>query len=89
MLWNTAFWVIITQMYLGFKIHWFGRSTVGILNMLSNLFFDVSNILFLENTKIRNFGQLWTILLTLSDFFFMKIDPKQPVNRQLGHIFYS
>ena len=89
MLWNTAFWEFIPHMYLGFKNQGFGRCTNEVLNMLSNLFFDLSTMVFLENAKIRNFGQLWTILLTLSDVFFIKIDPKQHVNRQLGHIFYS
>ena len=73
MLWNTRFWIINTQMYLGFKIHCFGRSTIGVLNLLSNLFFDLSTRLFFEDVKICDFCQLWTVLLTLSDEFFYKI----------------
>ena len=89
MLRNIAFWGFIPHMYLGFKNQGFGRSTKGILNMLSNLFFGLSTMLFLENAKIRHFVQLWTILLLQSDVIFIKIDTKQPVNRQVGHIFYS
>ena len=89
MLWNTRFWIINTQMYLGFKIHCFGRFTMGVLNLLSNLFFDLSTRLFLENAKFCDFGLLWTILLTLSNVFFRKYDLKRPINCQLGHIFHS
>ena len=70
MLWTTRFWIINTQMYLGFKFHCFGRSTRGVSNLLSNLFFDLSTRLFFENAFFCDFGLFWTILLTLSDVFF-------------------
>ena len=89
MLWNTRFWIINTQMYLGFKIHCFGRSTMGVLNLPSNLIFDLSTRLFLENAKFCDFGLFWTILLTLSDVFFRKYVLKRPVYGQLNNIFYS
>ena len=57
--------------------------------MLSNLVFDVSTMLFLQNAKLRDLGKIWTILLTLSDVFFKKSDLKRPLNRQLCHSFHS
>ena len=87
MLRKTCFRIMITQMYLGFKFHCFGRSTKGVSNLLSNLFFDLSTRLFFEDVKICDFGQLWTVLLTLSDF--IKYDLKRPVNGLWGHTFHS
>ena len=89
MLRNTCFRIMISQMYLGFKFHCFGRSTKGVLNLLSNLFFDLSTGLFLENENFCDFGLFWTILLTLSDVFYRKYVLKRPVNGQLGHILHT
>ena len=89
MLRNTCFRIMISQMYLGFKFHCFGRSTRGVSNLLSNLFFDLSKRLFFENAFFCDFGLFWTILLTLSDVFFRKYVLKRPVYGQLNNIFYS
>ena len=86
---NTCFRIMISQMYLGFKFHCFGRSTKGVSNLLSNLFFDLSTRLFFENAFFCDFGLFWTILLTLSDVFFRKYVLKRPVYGQLNNIFYS
>ena len=80
MLRKTCFRIMITQMYLGFKFHCFGRSTKGVSNLLSNLFFDLSTRLFLQNAKFCDFGLFLTILLTLSDVFYRKYVLKRPVN---------
>ena len=86
---NTCFRIMISQMYLGFKFHCFGRSTRGVSNLLSNLFFDLSTRLFFENAFFCDLGLFWTILLTLSDVFFRKYVLKRPVYGQLNNIFYS
>ena len=73
----------------GFQNSLFWTIYLGVLNMLSNLFFDLSTRLFFEDVKICDFGQLWTVLLTLSDEFFIKYDLKRPVNGLWGHTFHS